>query len=76
MACGDKSGAVAEAELGDRQLAAEVVVEGEVDGLLRAIRAGWGLEVAGERERCGRFPLPGPNCSDELWLEEVFMDGR
>ena len=80
LACGDKSGAAAEAELGDRQLegAELVVVEGEVDGLLRAIRAGWGLEeVAGERERCARFPLPGPNCSDEWWwLEEVLIDGR
>lgn len=68
FACGDKSGGVC---AGDRQLAA--AVEGEVDGLLRAIRAGWGLEVAGERERCGRFPLPGPNSE---WLEEVLMDGR
>ena len=51
FACGDKSGA---AELGDRQL------DGEVAGLvLEGNKAGWGREVAGERERCGRLPLPG-----------------
>ena len=78
LACGDKSGAAAEAELGDRQLegAELVVVEGDVDGLLLAIRAGWGLEVAGERERCGTWlPPPGPNCDGKLELE-VLIAGR
>ena len=63
------------AELGDRQLAA--CVEGEVDGLLRAMRAGWGLEVAGERERCGTWlPLPGPNSELKELELEVLIDGR